>query len=99
MSVTIELAHPIKGMDGSDIAKVVVNDITTPMYFRHGDLFNSEVRTDGNTDTIKVATNMKALQGYMASCTGLPEPTIMTLHPKDLKKVKDAVEAFFQDFM
>lgn len=95
----IDLDHPVKGMDGSDIAKVKVNEITTPMYFKHGDLFNSEVRTDGNVDTIKVGTNMKALRGYMAACTGLPDATIISLHPKDLKKLKDAVEGFFQDFM
>lgn len=99
MSVVVDLANPITGMDGNDISKITVNEITTPMYFQHGDLFISEVRTDGNVDTIKVSTNMKSLQGYMAACTGLPLPTIMSLKPVDLKKVKEAVEAFFQDFM
>lgn len=95
----VKLSEPIKGIDDQPIAKIKVNEITTQMYFRHGDLYTSEVRTDGNVDSVKVTTNMKALQGYMASCTGIPDPILMTLKPKDLKKIKEAVEGFFQDFM
>lgn len=95
---SIDLSKPIIGGDGKEMNAIKVNPITTVMYFKHGDLMRSEVRTNGNTETIFVTTDMDALKGYIADCTNLPSPIVNLLAPRDLMKVKAVVEGFFHDF-
>ena len=95
----VKLSLPVIGIDGNEVSELELKPITAGMYLRHGELMYSEVRTNGNVETIIVKTDMDVLRGYILSCTGLPEPVVMNMAVSDIQAIKQVIEGFFGDFV
>lgn len=94
----VVLTKPIIGIDGSEITKIEVAEITGRMYLQYGDIMRSEVRTDGNVETVFVGIDKSALKSYMTACTNQPIAILENMSPADLMEIRTVIEGFFTDF-
>ena len=83
----IPLRTPIEDQEGNAVKELVIKKPTTVDYVEIGDPYGFE---NG-----KVKSDPQACLRYLQSCTGIHEPFLKQVDPRDFMKAAGAINNFF----